>query len=529
MTSSRAAEQPSSRAITPAAIIIAGAVARLIVAATLPVFPDESYYWDWSRHLAFGYFDHPPAIAWLIALGGALLSPIGAGATSIAVRLVPTLMGVVAALATTAIARRLAGDAAALRAAIVITVLPLAAAGLVIATPDVPVLAMTSLGCYAVVRALEASPRSRESLRWWSVAGVFVGLGFVSKYTSILFPAGVFLAVVARRSLRVRLAEPGPYVAVIVATIVFSPVLFWNARHDWISFTYQLQHGLTTSAAFDVVAALKREGDYLGGQAGLASPILFVLMVGAVWRNLRRGSNDIHFALAVVATLAFGLFAYSALKRRVEPNWPAPGYIPAIALLAVTPMTVPASRWFRRGVVLAVALSAVIYVQGVVPILPIAPRRDPVARAFGWRELAARVDVAMREATARTGARSWAGGDRYQEASEIAFHSESHAETFAMNISSRRNQYDLWPQFTERAAVGDNLVLALEESDSTHATVVALSPFFREARRGELVSLKRRAGEVGVRRLWTLEGWKGGWPPVTPFSADALRAPSRAG
>jgi hypothetical protein len=174
-------------------------------------------------------------------------------------------------------------------------------------------------------------------------------------------------------------------------------------------------------------------------------------------------------------------------------------------------MSPRASRWFRWGVMLALALSVVIYVQGIVPILPIAPRRDPVARAFGWRELATRVDAAMRRTTARTGARTWAGGDRYQEASEIAFHAESHPQTFAMNFASRPNQYDLWPRFPERAAAGDNLVLALEETDSTHVTVLALSPFFREARRGELVTLRRGTGEVGVRRIWVLEGWKGGW------------------
>jgi 4-amino-4-deoxy-L-arabinose transferase-like glycosyltransferase len=30
--------------------------------------PDEAYYWDWSRHLAMGYYSKPPMVAWLIAL-----------------------------------------------------------------------------------------------------------------------------------------------------------------------------------------------------------------------------------------------------------------------------------------------------------------------------------------------------------------------------------------------------------------------------------------------------------------------------
>jgi hypothetical protein len=481
-------------------ILVAGVLARLIVAVLLPALPDEAYYWDWSRHLAAGYFDHPPAIALLIRLGGALLSPIGAAATTLGVRLGPLAAGFVAAVATVAVARRLAGEHAAVRAALVITCMPLAAAGLILATPDAPLLAATAIGCYAVVRALEAASRSRESLVWWTMAGGALGLAFSSKYTSILLPAGVFIALVVRPSLRARLREPGPYVAAIVATVVFAPVLFWNARHDMISFTYQVRHGLVSSAGIDMVGALKREGDYLGGQVGLVSPILFVLMVLVVSRGLRGSSSDARFVLATIATLTFGLFAYSALRRRVEPNWPAPGYIAAIALLATEP-------WTPR-----VELSAVIYAQGVAPILPIAPRRDPVARAFGWRELTARVDAAMRSATAVTGARSWSGGDRYQEAAEIALHDETHPPTFAMNLAGRANQYDLWPRFADRASPGDNLVLALDESDPPHPTATALSVYFREMRRGELVTLRRRTGDVGVRRIWILVDWRGQWP-----------------
>src|SRR6476620_9104822 len=97
-----------SRAV---AVIVAAAALRLVFAALIPAFPDETYYWEWSRHLATGYFDHPPAIAWLIAIGARVSkSPFG-------VRLGPVLAGFVAALATIATARRIGGGSAALRAA----------------------------------------------------------------------------------------------------------------------------------------------------------------------------------------------------------------------------------------------------------------------------------------------------------------------------------------------------------------------------------------------------------------------------
>src|SRR5215208_1981425 len=76
------------------AALVAGALVRLFFAARMPLFPDETYYWEWSRHLAAGYFDHPPAIPLLIRGGTELF-----GATSFGVRFFPVLAGFIASLA----------------------------------------------------------------------------------------------------------------------------------------------------------------------------------------------------------------------------------------------------------------------------------------------------------------------------------------------------------------------------------------------------------------------------------------------
>jgi 4-amino-4-deoxy-L-arabinose transferase-like glycosyltransferase len=497
-------------------VISAAALLRFVFAVIIPLLPDETYYWDWSRHLQGGYFDHPPGIALLVRLGGVLLAPVGASATPIAVRLGPVLAGWIAGLGTIAIARRLGGDGAALRAAIVISVLPLAAAGLILATPDAPVLAATAGGLYCVIRALECVPHSASSLRWWAITGLALGLAFISKYTSIFLPAGVVLAIILRGDLRVRLREPGPYVACVIATLVFTPVLLWNAQHEWISFVFQLRHGLGAPEGSALLAAWKHEGDFFGGQAALASPILFVMLAIATAKSLTRKAPSVHFVLAMVGALSFGFFVYSAIRQRVEPNWPAPAYIPAVVLLSLIQWKSRGEKWLKAGIVVAAVLSAVIYVQGVVPILPLAPRKDPIARAFGWDDLTRAASATVARVNAETHVQTWLGGDRYQEASEIAFHNAMHPTTFATNMSGRTNQYDLWPGFADRARVGDNLVLVLDESDGPHEAIAALAPYFAEARRDTLVALRRGVGEIGVRRIWVLRGWRGGWPAKPP-------------
>ena len=148
-------------------VTIAAWLVRLLFAARLPLFPDETYYWDWSRRLAGGYFDHPPMIAVLIRAGTTLASAFGAEPTPVMIRFFPVLAGGVAALAAALTARRIGGARAGLFAALAFAIMPLAAAGLVLATPDAPLLCFEALAVLCVVRALQSPLRSAPSLGWW--------------------------------------------------------------------------------------------------------------------------------------------------------------------------------------------------------------------------------------------------------------------------------------------------------------------------------------------------------------------------
>jgi 4-amino-4-deoxy-L-arabinose transferase-like glycosyltransferase len=494
-------------------------VLRLVLAARVPLVQDEAYYWEWSRRLAGGYFDHPPAIAWSVWLGTKLFAMLGLPVSPLAVRVIPVIEGSVAAAATMLIAARLGGGTAARLAAIVMSVMPLAAAGLVLATPDAPLLAATALGCYGVTRAIQSPIRSRASLGWWVFTGVALGLAFSSNYTSILLPLGVVAGVVLHRELRPRLLEPGPYVACLVATLVFLPVLRWNASHEWISFAYQLEHGLGKPRGNPI----GRELELLGGQLGLVSPILFVLAAVAAFRSQRAlRHRDARVAperalLGAVALVGFGFFMVSALRKPVEANWPAPAYVPAMALLASAAWGEGARRWVRWGWQLALGLSAIVYAHGLFAILPLPARRDPIARGAGFDALARAMDGVVRDAEA-DGVRGWVGADRYQDAAELALHMAGHPTVFSTNLSGRRNQYDLWPRFPEVAEPGQALFLALDERPEgvVHEAVERLTPYFTVVTRGPLVALARGDDPVGERRIWILRGYRGGWPLLTP-------------
>lgn len=499
-----------------ALLILGGAtVVRLLLAAAVPLFADEAYYWEWSRRLAGGYFDHPPAIAVLIAAGTAVL-----GDTPLGVRLLPVLAGTLAGYWLMATARHLAGATAARFAAALCAVIPLSAAGFVLATPDAPLLAAISGTLFALVRALEggnaamltagepiliADDTRLAGLGWWVAAGGAIGVAMASKYTAVLVPAAAALAVTLHPGLRGQLRSPGPWLAVGLASLVMAPVLFWNAHHGWISFRFQLGHGLGTAARG---TWWQRELDLLGGQFGLMTPILFVLALAAVRRALQPKGDAPRFTLAVIATIGLAFFVYSATRRSVEANWPAIGWLPAILLLAAS-RAGTRSVWERRGTWLAGILTALALLHVVVPYLPLPARRDPVSKAHGWERLAG----AMDSARAALGGDVHLAANRYQDAAFLAFHMADRPTVYSPNLGGRRNQYDVWPRYVDVATPGGTLLIALDEPREGLPTAIRmLDGHFAARRAGPLVAITRGADTLATRRLWVLHDWAGTWP-----------------
>lgn len=506
-----------SRAWRQALTILAGTtLLRLAIGAFVPLFPDETYYWDWSRTLMPGYFDHPPMIALLIRAGTVIF-----GYHAIGVRFFSILAGTGAIYAVALTARELAGDGAARLAVLLLCCMPLAAVGLILATPDAPMLCAASWAFYCVVRALNAPEKGdgRATVRWWLVAGLAMGFAMASKYTSILIPASIALACILHPRLQNMFGERGPYLAVVVASLVLAPVLFWNWRHDWVSFEFQLGHGLGAPQG-GILAALNRELELLGGQIGLVSPILFFYVTRAIKRSFEPTPDGIRLVLGVAAACCLLFFVYSATHRRAEANWPAIAWIPAVILLATEPVGSDRSElWLKRGLQLGGLLSAIVCVHAVYPIIPLRADRDQVAKAYGWELLGSVVDRHIETVSGRTagGNDLYVAGERYQDASELAFHLKAHPRVYSLNLMGRANQYDLWTTFQEHAGPGAGMILVLDEEKGEPREIRKLACCFH-IDSGESVALMRGDSFVTRKRLWFLSQWNGEWPLRTqPF------------
>ena len=106
--------------------------------------------------------------------------------------------------------------------------------------------------------------------------------------------------------------------------------------------------------------------------------------------------------------------------------------------------------------------------------------------------------------------------DRYQHAAQLAWalrhEGNDTLRVFATNLGGRRNQYDLWAGFRQRALPGDVLVLVLDESTAEPAPIVALAPYFSRIDEGPPVVRTAHGLLLGRQRAWLLRDWRGGWP-----------------
>ena len=222
-------------------------VVRFIAAARIPLLPDETYYWTWSRHVAFSYTDHPPAVAWLIAL----VAPFGS-APGI-VRLPFIVCEGVAAIALGEAALALAGSAAAgTAAALAFTLIPQTKLALGEALPDGPFVMCWALALWAAVR-LEQRPARTAAI----VLGAALGGAVLSRFFGWALIGGLAAHALAPARRAVRRAY---LLAFGIAILLYVPFLIADAGHGWanLRFTFAGRHGFHgLSPAFADVAVIR--------------------------------------------------------------------------------------------------------------------------------------------------------------------------------------------------------------------------------------------------------------------------------
>src|SRR6476660_4106664 len=194
--------------LNTALMVAALVVLRLVAAAWTPLTFDEAYYWMWSKHLAFGYYDHPPMVAYVIRAGTMI-----AGNTELGVRLVSILLALPMSYAIYRSAAILFGGVrVAATSAILLNVTLMAADGTLIVTPDAPLLVASSFVLFYLAKVLETGRGA-----WWLAVGAAVGAALLSKYTALFFGPAILIWLGSVPKLRRWLISPWLYLGGLIA------------------------------------------------------------------------------------------------------------------------------------------------------------------------------------------------------------------------------------------------------------------------------------------------------------------------
>lgn len=395
-----------------------GLLLRLVYIGQIPLLPEEAYYWEYARHLDIGYLDHPPMVAWAIALATHIL-----GTNEFAVRLSALAAGLATVVCQYLYGRRLHGKSAALVTVLLLSVLPYYFSAATIMSPDALLVAAWAGTLLFLERALLAGRAGA-----WIGAGLCLGLGMLSKYTiALLGPAALLFVLLDPRSRR-WLARPEPYLAILAAGILFAPVVAWNAGHGWASFVFQGPRRLESSLTFGLPALI---GDVL--------VLLTPLGAAAAFLALRRRPEDEagirRRRFQTVFTLVpLGVFVAFSLTHEVKPNWTGPlwlALLPAIAaecLPAARPLSGSAARALQRSwkpVLVALFLAYGVTFHYLTLGLPgIGYPHSLHGLPVSWPDLAREAAAEGAEIAGRTGSQPvYVGLDKYDFASEIAFYS----------------------------------------------------------------------------------------------------------
>ena len=373
------------------------ALLRLMLAATLDLRTDEAYHWTWSHQPVLSFLDHPPMVAWLIRGSTTLL-----GQTTLGVRLPGILAMAAMQLLLADIVRRHTTD---YRAVLFAVLGPEAtlyyAFMLTLIGPDVPLVACIAGVLWALMRLDDRAPH------WWIVAGVFGGLALLSKYTALMILPAVAAFVLWPPQNRKWLRTPWPWLALVIALALFSPVLIWNAQNDWASFRFQLVR--VTAAP---PRSLTSVADFIGHQAIWLGPVMLLVLLRGMsmtaWDGYRRRAA-IPVLLGTAALAPFLYFLWRSASIRITATWVMVVWPPAFAATAIYfgRLLRDGGRWARSFTIwvlpaIAIGLATVLsafayYLVGNSALLG---RADPIGDEAGYAELADAVVAAMPQAEA---------------------------------------------------------------------------------------------------------------------------------
>ncbi|MBA4394447.1 MAG: hypothetical protein C0407_12920, partial [Desulfobacca sp.] len=419
----------------------------------LDLHPDTADHWVWSQYLSWGYYEHPPMIAWVIRLFTGLL-----GNTQLALAIGSQSITLLSFLPIFLLARRAFETRTAFLSVLCLEATPLFIVGSMIFIIDTVLLMFFLWAALGFWKGIEQG--NKKSFYW---AGLALGLALLSKITAVLFPLACLIFLMVSRERRKVLREPHLYLALLLGLVVFSPFVYWNMTHGWVSIQAQLEKGLTGGRDWNQTLG------FWFGQPLILGPVLFFFALKALWEGLKKFNQEARFTYLVLLTmiplLVFGLAAFRG--KYSDPTWTDIGW-PFGAILLGNYFSNRLSKGSAKKVILVGGLIfitswlpvSVLALHALHPFLPVPIQNDRTLEMRGWRQLG--------EAIGREYPRYFPGQkkvyvvtEEYQLAGAVSFYTPQHPIPYSFGKAKR----NFWVTLDELKKNGALLVCKPENCE----------------------------------------------------------------
>jgi membrane-associated phospholipid phosphatase len=458
-------------------LIFVQLVVNLIYAASgrIDLQEDETYQWLWSKHLALSYYSKPPLIAYTHWLGTHIWGDTVFGVRFFAPIITAIVSIVVLRFLARAVNPRIAFWMTVLRAAV-----PFMAVGSTLMTIDPLSVMFWTLAMVAGWRAVQEDSTTSD----WCWVGLWMGLGFLSKYTGLFQLLSWVLFFVLWGPARKQLRRPGPYAALLINLLFAIPVLIWNYQHGWITITHvahdgRLEQAWDASFASLWYAMKRYTFDFVWQETVLLNPFFVIPAIWAViafWK--RKPGNPLLIYFFSMGAPIIAIYFLLSFHSRVLLNWIAPSFLPMFCLAAVyyDARWREGSRaikpWFVAGISAGCVAIVLLHETRLINRLTgiagytLTARQDPLRRVSGWKETALVVEGA-RQKLMQEGKPVFIIGGHYGITSEIAFNLPEartnaclHPLVYFQTSDIPLNQFYFWPGYKDRK--GENAIYVQE-------------------------------------------------------------------
>ncbi len=408
-------------------------------------FRDEFYYMACGQHLDWGYVDHPPLIAFITAFTRWIL-----GDSLFALRFFPALSGAILVFLTGLFVRELGGDLyAQALAALAVIIAPVYLLTHTLLTMNAFEPLFWTLAAYLLLLSIK-----KDNPRYWIGIGLVVGIGLMNKHSMAFFVLALVAALLLTPRRKVLLSK-WPWLAGILALIIFLPNLLWQFKNDFATLEFlrnaEMQKNLPVSPL-----------EFLKQQILLLHPLLFPLWLLGLYYYLFSREGRPYRPLGWGYSLLFLLF----IGMRAKAYYLAPAYPILFASGAVAVENfLRAVNWgqLRPAVITLVLAGGIALAPMGLPVLPVeayikyaeflgaAPPRmersklgklpQVYADMFGWEHMVTEVARVYNNLSPEEKAKAAIFSSNYGEAGAIEFFGARYGLPKAI---SGHNSYWLW-------------------------------------------------------------------------------------